>query len=209
MYVKLFMTTNPYTVAPDTNVSDAMVIMREKNIRRMPVMKNGKLVGMISEKKLLEVSPSPATSLSVFEINYLLSKTKIESVMTKDVVTISSGSLLEEAAIKMRDNHVGSLPVVDDGKLVGIITESNVFDAFVEVLGARDHGSRIVIEVVDDRPGVVAKIAGIIAGFDVNITHLVFLKSEIMIRVNTHNIDSILKALAENGFKVISVTKNQ
>lgn len=209
MYVKLFMTANPYTVAPDTTIADAMIVMREKNIRRMPVVKNGKLVGMISEKKLLEVSPSPATSLSVFEINYLLSKTKIESVMTKDVITISSGNLLEEAAIKMRDNRVGSLPVVDDGKLVGIITESNVFDAFIEMQGARDHGSRIVIEVLDDKPGVVAKIASIIAGFDVNITHLVFLKSEIMVRVNTLNIESILKALDENGFKVISVTKSR
>lgn len=209
MYVKHFMTANPYTVAPDTTIADAMVILREKNIRRMPVLKNGKLVGMISEKKLLEVSPSPATSLSVFEINYLLSKTKIESVMTRDVITISSGSLLEEAAIKMRDNHVGSLPVVDDGKLIGIITESNVFDAFIEMLGTRDHGSRIAIEVIDDKPGVVAKIASIIASFDVNISHLVFLKNEIMARVNTLNIDDILKALKENGFKVTLVTKNR
>ena len=209
MYVKLFMTANPYTVAPDTTIADAMVTMREKNIRRMPVVKNGKLVGMISEKKLLEVSPSPATSLSVFEINYLLSKTKIESVMTKSVITISSYSLLEEAAIKMRDNHVGSLPVVDDGRLVGIITESNVFDAFIEILGARGHGSRIAIEITDDKPGVIAKIASIIAGFDVNITHLVISKSEIMARVNTLNIDIILKALEENRFKVISVMKNR
>ena len=202
-------TANPYTVAPETTIADAMVVMREKNIRRMPVVKNGKLVGIISEKKLLEVSPSPATSLSVFEINYLLSKTKIESVMTKNVITISSDNLLEEAAIKMRDNHVGSLPVVDNGKLVGIITESNVFDAFIEILGTRDHGSRIAIEVIDNKPGVAAKIASIIAGFDVNITHLVFLKSEIVARVNTLNIDSILKALEDNGFKVISVIKNR
>ncbi len=209
MYVKLFMTANPYTVAPDTTVADAMVILREKNIRRMPVVKNGKLVGMISEKKLLEVSPSPATSLSVFEINYLLSKTKIESVMIKNVVTITSNSLLEEAATKMRDNQVGSLPVVDEGKLVGIITESNVFDAFIEMLGARDHGSRIAIEITDNIPGVIARIAGIIAGFDVNISHLVISQNEIMARVNTLNIENILKALVENGFRVISVMKNQ
>lgn len=209
MYVKYFMTANPYTVAPDTTIADAMILLREKNIRRMPVVKNGKLVGMISEKKLLEVSPSPATSLSVFEINYLLSKTKIETVMTKDVVTITSDSLLEEAAIKMRDNRVGSLPVVDNGKLVGIITESNVFDAFIEMLGARDHGSRIAIEVSDDKPGIVAKIASIIADFNVNISHLVFLKNEIMARVNTLNVDSVVKSLEEKGFKVVAVTKNR
>ncbi len=175
----------------------------------MPVVKNGKLVGIITEKKLLEVSPSPATSLSVFEINYLLSKTKIETVMTKELVTVSPDSLLEEAAIKMRDNDVGGLPVVENGKLVGIITESDIFQAFLEVLGSRDPGSRISLAIIDDKPGVLARIAGLIAGFGVNITHLVIARNEIMVRLNTLNIDEILKTLEDNGFKILSVIKNQ
>ena len=205
MYVKYCMTANPYTIDPDTTIADAAELMRNRNIRRVPVVKNGKLVGIITEKKLLEISPSPATSLSIFEINYLLSKTKIGTVMTREVFTVSPESLLEEAAIKMRDNGVGSLPVVDGDRLVGIITESDVFDAFLEVLGSRDHGSRISLEVSDDRPGILAKVASVIADFGVNITHLVIVRGEIMVRVNTLNIDNILKALEDNGFKVISV----
>ncbi len=209
MYVKFSMTANPYTVSPDTTIADAVELMRNKNIRRVPVVKNGKLVGIITEKKLLEVSPSPATSLSVFEINYLLSKTKIETVMTKELVTVSPDSLLEEAAIKMRDNDVGGLPVVENGKLVGIITESDIFQAFLEVLGSRDPGSRISLAIIDDKPGVLARIAGLIAGFGVNITHLVIARNEIMVRLNTLNIDEILKTLEDNGFKILSVIKNQ
>lgn len=209
MYVRTRMTANPYTVAPDATIAETLELMRQKNIRRVPVVKNGKLIGIITERKLLEVSPSPATTLSIFEINYLLSKTKIESVMSKDVITVGPDSLLEEAAVKMRENDVGALPVVDNGKLVGIITETDIFDSFVEILGFKDRGSRITVDVEDDRPGVLARIAGIIAGFDVNITHLVVFENELVIRVNTINVNGILDAFKQNGYKVISVMKNE
>lgn len=209
MYVRNRMTTNPYTVTPDTTVADAMELMRTKQIRRVPVVKNGKLVGIITERKLLEVSPSPATSLSVFEINYLLSKTKIDSVMSKNVVYVSSGTLLEEAALLMREHDIGGLPVVDDGKLVGIITETDIFDSFIEIMGFKDHGVRIAVQIEEDKPGVLAKVAGIIAGFDVNINHLAVFRDELVIRLNTINIGGILEALGDNGFKVISVLKNE
>lgn len=209
MYVRNRMTANPYTVSPEATIAEALELMRHRNIRRVPVVKNGKLVGIISEKKLLEVSPSPATSLSIFEINYLLSKTKVDSVMTKNPITVSPNDLLEEAATRMRDNDVGALPVVDSGKVVGIITESDIFDSFMELLGVRDIGSRITIEIADDKPGVLARIAGVIAGFDVNITHLVVFRNEIVARINTTNVGDILKALDQNGFKVISVIKTE
>lgn len=209
MYVRNYMTTNPFTVAPDATVAETLELMRAKDIRRVPVVKNGKLVGIITERKLLEVSPSPATSLSIFEINYLLSKTRIESIMTKDLVTVTPDNLLEEAALLMREYDVGGLPVTDNEKLVGIITETDLFDSLIEIMGFRDTGSRIAVEIEDDKPGIVAKVAGIIAGFDVNITHLAIFRNEIIIRINTLNVDKILDALNKEGFKILSLSKNE
>lgn len=209
MYVKYRMTANPYTVTPDATIAETLDLMRTKKIRRVPVVKNGKLVGIITERKLLEVSPSPATTLSIFEINYLLSKTKIESVMSKDVVTVTPDTLLEEASLKMREYDIGGLPVVENGKLVGIITETDIFDSFIEIMGFKDFGSRIAVEFPEDRPGVLAKVAAIIANFDVNINHLAVFRNQLIVRINTTNVDEILKALEGNGFKVISVLKNE
>lgn len=209
MYIRNRMTANPYTVSPDATVAETLELMREKGIRRVPVVKNGKLVGIITERKLLEVSPSPATTLSIFEINYLLSKTKIDSIMTKDIVTVTTDSLLEEAAVKMREFDIGGLPVLEDDKLVGIITETDVFDSFIEIMGFKDQGSRIAVEIDDDRPGVLEKIASVTAGYDINISHLAFFRNEIIIRVNALNVDNLVKSLEEKGFKVISVIKNE
>lgn len=209
MYVKYRMTAKPFTVAPDATIAETLELMRSKHIRRVPVVKNDKLVGIITERQLLEVSPSPATTLSVFEINYLLSKTKIESIMSKDIVTVTSETLLEEAALLMREHDIGGLPVVDNGKLVGIITETDLFDALIEIMGLRDHGSRIAVAIEEDKPGVLAKVAGIIAGFDLNITHLAIHRNELIIRVNALNVEDIVKELNKNGFTVISVVINK
>lgn len=209
MYVRNWMTANPYVISPESTVTDIFELMRNKKISIVPVVKNGKLVGIITEKRLLEVSPSAATSLSIFEINYLLSKTKIESIMTKNPICVSSDNLLEEAAVKMRDNHLSELTVVDDGKLVGIITETEVFDSLISIMGFRDKGSRIAIEVEQDKPGVLAQISSIIAGFDVNITHIVVFGNEIIIRINTLNIDDIRETIQKNGFKIISINRNE
>ena len=209
MYVRNHMTSNPYTVTVDATVAETLELMRAKRIRRVPVLKNGALAGIITERKLLEVSPSSATTLSVFEINYLLAKTKIETIISKEVVTVGPDSLIEEAAVKMRESDVGGLPVMDKGKLVGIITETDLFGAFIEIMGFKDHGSRIAIEFEDDKPGVLANVAGIIAGFNVNISHLAMFRNEIIIRVNSLNVDDIVKALEENGYKVLSIFKNE
>jgi acetoin utilization protein AcuB len=208
MYIRNYMTSNPYTVSPDATIADAMELMRTKKIGRVPVVKNGKLVGIITKGKLLEVSPSPATTLSIFEINYLLSKTKVESIMTKDVVTVAPGDLLEEAAVKMREFDISGLPVVEGGKLVGIITETDVFDAFIEIMGFKDQGSRISVDIEEDKPGILAKVAGIIAGFDINISHLALFRNEIIIRVNALKTEEIVKSLESNGIKVLAVFKN-
>ncbi|HHT05219.1 MAG TPA: CBS domain-containing protein [Hydrogenispora sp.] len=205
MYVRNRMTVNPITVSPDTMIATALELMREKSINRIPVVKDEKLVGIITERKLMEVSPSSATSLSIFEINYLLSKTKVEQVMTKKVVTVAPDDLLEVAALKMRDNRVGGLPVVENGKVVGIITESNIFDAFIEIMGFRERGSRISILIQEDRPGVLAELAQTVATCDINITHLAIYHGEIVLRVDTREPDELLKRLKEKGFRITSV----
>jgi acetoin utilization protein AcuB len=200
------MTVNPFTIAPDTMIADALELMREKNINRVPVVKDGKLVGIVTERKVMEVSPSSATSLSVFEVNYLLSKTKVEQVMTKKVVTVSPDDLLEVAALKMRDNNVGGLPVVENGKVVGIITESNIFDAFIEIMGFREQGSRISILIQEDRPGVLAEMAKTIAACNINITRLAIYHDEIVLRVDTKEPEQLIQSLQEKGFQIASVT---
>lgn len=209
MYVKNSMTTNPYVLSPDSTIVDAMELMRSKGVKRLPVVKNDVLVGIVSHSQLLEVSPSPATSLSVFEINYLLAKTKVDSIMTKKVITVSPDMLLEEAALLMREFKIGGLPVVSDNKLVGIITETDMFDAFIEIMGFRDKGSRIALDIGQDHPGVLAEVTGIIAGFNTNITHLAAFRSELIVRVNTTNIADILKAIESKGYKIVSVLKNE
>ena len=138
------MTKRPLITHPDTPIDDALKLMRDSKVRRLPVLdKDGKLVGIVTEKDLLYVSPSPATSLSVHELHYLISKIKVEDVMAKDVVTATEYTPLEEAARIMADNKIGSLPVMRDGKLVGIVTETNLFCIFLELLGAREKGARL------------------------------------------------------------------
>src|SRR5689334_12102298 len=152
MFVKNKMTANPFTISPDQTIPDAHEIMAQNGIKRLPVIKNGKLVGIVSKEDILRASPSEATTFSIGEITYLLAKTKISQIMTKNPVTISSKALLEEAATLMRDNDISFLPVVDEGKLVGIITESDIFDSFIELLGFREPGTRLTVEA-DDAPG--------------------------------------------------------
>ena len=162
MLVKDRMTANPVAVTPDTVVSEALSTMRQNNVRRMPVLdRKGSLVGIISEKDLLYASPSPATSLNVYEIGYLLSKLKIKEIMSKDVITVTRDAPLEEAARIMVDNHVSGLPVMDGNKVVGIITETDIFKTLIEMMGARDSGIRIALQV-EDQPGTLRDIAGAI-----------------------------------------------
>lgn len=145
------------SVAPDTPISTALNMMRQENVRRTPVIKNGKLVGIVSDKDLLNASPSPATSLSIWEMNYLLSKITVADVMTKDVLTITVDTPMEQAARIMADNKIGGLPVLKNDKLVGIITETDLFKIFLEVMGARDIGVR-VSALVTEKMGVLAEL---------------------------------------------------
>lgn len=159
MQVKDRMTSNPIVVTDMTPFEDALRLMRDKKVRRLPVVdKYGRLVGIVAERDLLYASPSPATSLSVFEIHYLLAKMTVQEVMTKRVITVGEDCPLEEAARIMVDHKIGSLLVVTGGKLMGIITETDIFKTFVEILGGREPGLRLTLDVTEGK-GVLADIA--------------------------------------------------
>jgi len=152
------MTRPVITVRPEMPIQEALNLMRTEHIRRAPVVDGrGRLVGMVSERDLLHASPSEATSLSIWEIHYLLSKIAVERVMARQVVTISEQTPIEEAARIMADNRLGGLPVVRDGEVVGIVTETDLFKVFLELLGAREAGVRLAALIVN-RPGELAKL---------------------------------------------------
>jgi acetoin utilization protein AcuB len=166
------MSRQPITIGQDTSIDEALKIMRDEKVRRLPVLnRRGVLVGIVSEKDLLLASPSPATSLSIYELHYLLAKMTVSEVMTKDVITVTEYTPLEEAARIMVDNKIGGLPVMRDDKLVGIITETDLFKIFIELLGAREPGVRVTM-LVPEQPGVLAQISHEIANMGGNIVAL-------------------------------------
>jgi acetoin utilization protein AcuB len=140
MFVGERMSKPVITLRPDSPVHDALAMFRKEHIRRAPVMDNNELVGIASERDLLNASPSSATSLSVWELNYLISKVTVKDVMTRGVITVSEDTPIEEAARIMADKKIGGLPVMDGKRLVGIITETDLFKVLLELMGARDKG---------------------------------------------------------------------
>ena len=172
MLVKERMSRHPITVRPEASLHDGLRIMRESKVRRLPVLdKDGKLVGIVLERDLLYASPSPATSLSVYEMNYLISRITIRDLMAREVITIEEDCPLEEAARIMVDNDIGGLPVMRGGQLVGMITESDLFKIFLELLGARMWGLRVTIKVPEGK-GVLARLTKALAERGANIVSL-------------------------------------
>ena len=146
MLVGSRMTPNPITVTPDLSISEAMEWMKREQVRRFPVLnKAGKLIGIVTDDDLVHATPSSATSLSMWEVSYLLSKVTVGEVMTKDVVTIEEDCPLEKAARMMADKKIGGMPVMRDDQVVGIITESDLFKVFLELFGAREKGVRLTV----------------------------------------------------------------
>ena len=198
------MTANPFFIETGTTVVEAFELMKEKKVSKLPVMKKGKIVGIVTKELLLKVSPSSATTLSVYEINYILSKTKISDVMETNFYTVSSEDLIEKAALIMEEKDISSILVVDNNELVGIITKNDIFNAFIEIMGYKDKGSRIAMDV-EDKPGNLAKIATITAAHRVNIIHLSRYQHEIVFTVNTINTSDLVNDFEKAGFKNISV----
>jgi acetoin utilization protein AcuB len=211
MYVKDNMVSGPITIGPDQSVSEAIDLMSENGLHRLPVVdKNGKLTGLITEGVITSNTPNNATSLSVFELNYLLNKLTIKDIMIKDVITIGKDALLEEAATILRKNDIGCLPVVDeDNTLIGIITHNDIFTAFIDLLGYNHVGTRYVISVEEDRTGILEDICRVFKEQDVSIANMAVYNGSrgIEIVVIVHGFDDITGKLEKAGYKVTSVMK--
>jgi acetoin utilization protein AcuB len=172
MFVGERMSHPVLTVRPEMPIQDALKMMHTEHVRRLPVVgSRGEMLGIVTENDLLNASPSEATTLSVWEISYLLSKITVERIMKRDMITADEDMPLEEAARIMADHKIGSLPVLRDGELVGIITETDVFKVFLELLGARESGVRLTV-LVKEEPGMLHRMTGAIQEVKGNIIAL-------------------------------------
>jgi len=162
MFVGERMSRPVISVAPDMPINDVLAMFRKEHIRRAPVIKDGKLVGIVSERDLLNASPSSVTTLSVWELNYLISKVTVKNVMTKKVVCVDQETPIEEAARIMADKKIGGVPVVSNGSVVGMITETDLFKIFLELMGARTKGWRVTATIAE-KPGTLAELTQAIA----------------------------------------------
>ena len=172
MSVKHFMPRKVVYISPDTTIAHAADLMREQDLHRLPVIENDKLVGLVTEGTIAEASPSKATSLSIYEMNYLLNKTKVKDVMIKDVITVSAYASLEDATYLMYKNKVGILPVVDNDQLYGVITDRDIFAAFLQVSGYGEEGVRARF-IVDNKAGELGKIIRLVSDKEYNIVSTV------------------------------------
>jgi acetoin utilization protein AcuB len=155
------MTRKVITVSPEDSIAEAAKLTKEKRIRHLPVVHGEKLKGILSDRDIKEYVPSKATSLDVYELHYLLAKTKVKEIMKTQAYTTTPDTPIEEAAMLMHDKKIGCLPVIEDSKLVGIISDRNIFQVLVDITGVRHGGHRISV-TVEDRPGSVREVADII-----------------------------------------------
>ena len=214
MFVGERMSHPVITISPDTPMQEALKIMRDEKIRRLPVVdQRGKLTGILSESDLLHASPSDASSLSVWEMNYLLSKISVKEIMTREVITVQANTPLEEAARIMVDNKIGGLPVVRDSQVVGIITETDLFKIFLELLGARESGVRLAV-LVSHVPGTVARLTEAIYEAGGNIVALgQFLgesseNREITMKVRNVQAEALAEAVKDHVERILDIRES-
>jgi acetoin utilization protein AcuB len=211
MLVKDRMTPNPLVIGPDASHPEALRILHKEKFRYLPVVdKAGKLIGVVTETDLLHASPSSATSLSIYEMNYLLANLKVREVMSTPPITVSEDAPLEEAARLMIDKVIGCLPVMRGDKLVGVITETDIFKTFVEILGRGQAVLRLTLRS-PDQPGELARLTGVIARLGGNIHTVASFQGEDQQHVYfTFRLDGVdenvlIPALKEMGEQVVHV----
>ncbi len=210
MRIRDIMSTNVVAVDEKTSIHDARKIMEAHKIRRLPVMKKDKLIGLVTKHMLLEASPSPATDLSIHELHYLLAKMTVKDIMVKDPYTISPDIPPEDALQLGQEMGYGGFPVVENSKLVGIVTESDIVRLMTRVLGVTKKGKRITIKTSDEF-GNMQKIMEILDKNKTALLSLMSLKEPeekgwlIILRLKTEDAEPIAKELTSSGFNVTYV----
>ena len=208
MFVRDVMTTNVITVSSSTSIYDARNIMKAHKFRRLPVVDKGKFVGLVTDHSLDQVSPSKATSLSVWELNYLLAKTTLKDVMIKNIITVTPDATVEEAVVMAQTNKVGCLPVVEDGKIVGMLTTNDFFYRIINpILGVGKPGTRLGIHQCC-RSMDLEKVFGIIKKHNLSIVTM-FLDmlpdhtaGDLIIHLDTEDASEVTKELTAAGYEV-------
>ncbi|MFA5593722.1 MAG: CBS and ACT domain-containing protein [Trueperaceae bacterium] len=208
MLVREWMTPDPQTVNASTPVMEAMQRLREGGFRRLPVVQNGKLIGIVTDRDLKEATPSKATTLSIYELNYLLSKLVVKDVMRSPVITVRVDDPIEQAALLMEEHRISGLPVLDNGNLVGILTITDLMRALVSFLALREGGKRVTVELPDE-PGVLARVAN--QGAPSNIVAAVTTgiqaghKRRLVLRATGEGADEFADRLKSAGVEVIDI----
>jgi len=206
---------NPVTISSEASFYEARNLIHEKGVRHLPVVdKNNMLVGIVTDRDIREAAPSDATLLSVQELNYLLGKLKVSSFMTpKDkLVTITPDTLIEESVQLMHDNKIGCLPVLEQGKLYGIFTETDALDHLVDIFGFKQTGTRLTL-ALEDKPGTMLGILEVFKKHNINIISIVtpsFMvegKRIAAIRIKTEDYKDVVKDLEKAGYDVLSIGK--
>lgn len=211
MYVGRIMNTFLMTIPPDTSLQKAKEIIDEKRINHLLVVdKNGDLIGIVSDRDIKQTSASPATTLSVHELNYLLTQLTVEPIMSKKIITISPGTTIERAALIMQKNRINALPVIEDEKLVGIITSSDVMRVLLRAIGFGEGSARFTV-LVEDRVGVIAEVSRILKDQEISILSLITWPEkdypgiyQLVMRVAAKDKDNAVSALRDQGFKVLT-----
>jgi acetoin utilization protein AcuB len=210
MIVARRMKRNPVFVDEGDSMKKAMDLLKEHEIRHLPVLKDGeKLVGILSERDIKQASPSPATALEIREIYYLLDKVKVRQIMTRRPYTISSTAPIEEAALIIREKKIGCLPVVDNGRLVGILTETDIVDAFIEGMGVSGPGYRVEL-ALPNKPGALHEVLKLMKDFDANVVSVATAQHDdparkiLVLRIETKNYKVLKSAIRKAGFDLVS-----
>jgi len=209
MKVKHWMTKDPITVSPETLAVEAQKIMKENKIRRLPVVDKGKLVGMVTFRNLIEAAPSSASSLSIHELNYLIMKIKVKDLMKKNVITVSPEDTVIEAIVRGVEKGIGGFPVVDEqGRLVGIITETQIARAMIQLFGTEARKEIISLENVDLQPGTFGKIVTLVEKLGINIISMFSLPRRttdllrVYIRIRSGQREEALAELKKAGYEI-------
>lgn len=207
MFVKDYMSKDLVTVQTTTSISQAQELMQKHQINRLPVLDQGKLIGLVTQESLAKVMPSEATSLSVYEINYLLSKLTCKDAMERQVKCVPQNCLLTEAAALMRDLNIGVLLVVDKEELLGLITDKDIFKAFIDVSGYDSAGTTLVLELSEDRPGVIEEIGDALVEVEENLSHLLVYPQvdgalRIVLQLDRGHSQAFIQAVQAKGYQI-------
>ncbi|MFX4262116.1 CBS and ACT domain-containing protein [Pelotomaculum propionicicum] len=201
-----YMKRSLITASKETTVFEALETLKKNKIRQLPVVTGDRLIGLVTEKQLLAVSPSPATSLGTFEKKFFMDKILVSDVMVKFPLTVSPDTTIEEAALYLREHKVGSVPVVEGDVLVGIITVTDIFDAMTRLFGYGKPGIRILIES-EDRIGLLTEVTRTIKEFDFPVKAIIYYvkddsKVKMKMRLDTIDAEPVVKAMKNRGLKV-------